>query len=208
MAGLYPLPEQLFSKQPIALLGSVLLLIFCFYHVPYRLFATSTYGQLLVWDSPGKELALAGGAFVIACCFVAKNENSFTRFLAKLIPWGVIIFSITMISFGTDHLLYAKGVAGYIPGWIPNKVFWSYFAGVALISSNLAIILNIKRRLAAFLLGTMIFTWVIILHIPKVIEAIGPYIPGETTSALIALAYSGTAFVIAGTAKKSITQSK
>jgi hypothetical protein len=48
----------------------------------------------------------------------------------------------------------------------------------------------------------MIFTWFIILHVPKVIAAPFADRAGEITSAFLALAYSGIAFVIAGAAKK------
>jgi hypothetical protein len=80
-------------------------------------------------------------------------------------------------------------------------LFWAYLAGTALISSSVAIILNIKRQLAATLLGSMILIWFIILHTPKVITATSIYVQGEITSALLALAYSGIAFLIAGETK-------
>jgi len=83
-------------------------------------------------------------------------------------------------------------------------MFWVYFAGTALISSGLAIILKIWSGLAAALLGTMIFIWVITLHIPRVIVSPIAYRGSEVTSALIALAYSGIAFVIAGASKKAV----
>lgn len=187
------------KARPISLLtGMVLLLIFCFYFVPYELISTSKYMHFGEWENAAKELALAGGAFVIASCFPGENENSLFRFLGKLVPYGTIIFAITIISFGINHFLYANGVAGYMPSWIPNHLFWIYFAGAALLGSGIGIILNIKRRLAAVLLGAMIFTWFIILHLPKVITALPADRTGEITSAFLALAYSGIAFVIAG----------
>jgi hypothetical protein len=189
--------------RPISLLlGTVLLLIFCFYFIPYELIATSNYLQLGQWENADKELALSCGAFVIAGCFPVKNETALTRFLGKLIPFGAILFSITIISFGIDHFLYAKDVAKYIPSWVPNHMFWAYFAGVALLGSGIAILLKIKLRLIATLLGSMIFIWFIILHIPKSIASPFAGKGGEVTSAFLALAYSGIAFVIAGTSKK------
>jgi uncharacterized membrane protein len=185
------------------LLASVLLLIFCFYFIPYQLVISSKFTQLGYWENAEKELALSGGAFVISGCFPGKNENNLTRFLGKLIPLGSIFFAIPIISFGADHFIYAKQAAGYVPSWIPDHIFWIYFAGVPLIGSGIAIILKIKVRLIAALLGTMIFIWFIILHIPYVIAAHFSDTGGEVTSAFLALAYSGTAFVIAGTAKKN-----
>ena len=190
--------------RPISLvLGVVLLLIFCFYFIPFQLFATNKYLDFGEWENAEKELALAAGAFVIAGCFSGKNENRFMSLLAKLIPLGTIFFSLTMLCFGTDHFLYAKDTADYIPSWVPFPLFWVYFAGAALIASGIGISLNIKRRLSATLLGTMIFTWVIILHIPKAIANPFEGRGGEVTSAFLALAYSGIAFAIAGTANKN-----
>ena len=191
------------TKTISVFLGSVLLLIFCFYYIPYEL-TNSNYTQLGEWENAEKELALSSGAFVIASCFPGKNENFLSRSLGKLIPFGAIFFSITMISFGFDHFLYAKEAADYVPSWIPNHLFWIYLAGIALIGSGIAIILKIKPRLIAALLGTMIFIWFIILHVPRVIASPFADIGDEITSALLALAYSGIAFVIAGATKRRL----
>ena len=191
------------KARPISLLlGSVLLLIFCFYYIPYEFMATSNYMHFGEWENAAKELSLASGAFVIAGCFPEKNENPLTGFLAKLIPYGTIFFAITIISFSIIHFLYAIEAADYVPSWIPNHVFWIYFAGVALLASGIGIILNIRRGLAATLLGAMIFIWFVSLHIPKVVAASAVDRGGEIASAFLALAYCGIAFVIAGHARK------
>ena len=186
------------------LTGTVLLLVFCFYFIPYQFMASSRYMHLLQWENAEKELAFCSGTFVIAGCYSETNEKPFYLFLGKLIALGPILFSIPIISFGIFHFLYAKDVADYVPAWVPARLFWAYFCGAALIGSGLAIILKIKSVQAATLLGIMIFIWVIILHIPRVVVSPVAYMGSEVTSALIALAYSGIAFVIAGTTKKII----
>ncbi len=191
----------IFGKKvrPISLLlGSALLLIFCFYFIPYEFLVSTNYMHFGDWENAAKELALSGGALVIAGCYTEKTEKPLTRFMGKLSSFGAILFSITIISFGIDHFLFAKEAADYVPSWVPYHLFWMYFTGTALIGSGLAIILKIKSGLMATLLGTMIFTWLIILHIPRVIVSPSAYLGSEVTSALIALAYSGIAFVIAG----------
>jgi hypothetical protein len=184
------------------LLGCALFLIFCFYFIPYELIVSTNYMHFYDWENAAKELALSGGAFVVAGGFSEKNGTRFNRFLRKLMPIGIILFSIAIISFGTDHFLYAKEAAGYVPSWIPNHIFWIYFAGVPLLGSGVAIILNVKVRLVATLLGTMIFIWFIILHIPYVIASSLADGGGEAASAFLALGYSGIAFVIAGLHKR------
>jgi hypothetical protein len=163
------------------LTGTVFLLVFCFYFVPYEFMASSRYMHFGAWENAAKELAFAGGAFVIAGSRV-----------------GSIIFSLTILSFGIDHFLFAKEATGYMPAWISYKLFWMYLTGTALVGSSLAILFRIKPRLFAGLLGTMIFIWVVILHIPKVVDALGSDSGGEVTSAFLALGYCGIAFAIAG----------
>ena len=171
------------------LLGIVLGVIFCFYFIPYQLMVSPKNAHFGDWENAAKELALVGGAFVIAG-------------VRKLAVPAIIVYALTILSFGIDHFLYAKQAMGYIPAWIPYKLFWMYFCGLALLGSSIAIILNINRRLFAFLLGTMIFIWVVILHFPKSIAAPIAENAGEITSGFLALAYCGIAFVIAGAAPK------
>ncbi len=190
------------KTRPVALvLGSVLLLIFCFYFIPYQLLVSKNNMHFGDWENAAKELSLASGALVVAGSFSEKNENAVTRILGKLIPYGAILFSLTITSYGVDHFLYAKEAADYVPSWVPFHLFWMYFCGVALFGSGLVIILKIKPTLAATLLGAMIFTWFIILHIPRIIVSPAIYMGSEVASALLALAYSGIAFVIAGATK-------
>jgi uncharacterized membrane protein len=184
-------------------LGGVLLTLFCFYYIPYELIVDPYYKYLGQWGDAEKELALSGGAFVIAGSFPEENPNAqkkplFIKVLEKLIPLGGIFFSLTMISFGIDHFLYTKHIAPLVPSWIPNAFFWTYFAAVALIGSGVAIILKIWVKPIASLLGLMIFLWLILLHIPRAIAIPFANMGNEPTSALSALAFSGIAFVIAG----------
>lgn len=184
--------------RPVSLLfGSVLLLIFCFYHIPYEFGVNSNYKHPLEWDNAGKVLALAGGAFFIACYSSEKNKNSMNRFWGKSMSFGSILFSIPIILFGILHMLYAKDVSTMVPSWVSHPVFWTYVAGIALMGSGIAIIFKIRPGFIAGLLGTMIFIWFIILHIPRVMASTVADIGGEVTSAFLALAYSGIAFVIA-----------
>ena len=193
------------KTRPVSFLfGCVLLLIFCFFFVPYQFMVNPNYMHFAEWENAEKELALAGGAFVIASCFSEKSENSIDRFWGKLMPFGAILFSIPIISFGILHLLFTKEASTLVPLWVPYPIFWTFLAGIALIGSGVAIILKIKPGLIAALLGAMIFIWFIILHIPRVIVSPSADRGDEIVSAFLALAYSGIAFVIAGAAKKKV----
>src|ERR1700761_5913708 len=67
-----------FGKKimPISLLlGAVLLLVFCFYFIPYEFMVSTNFMHLGDWENAIKELALSSGAFVIAGRFPTENKG-------------------------------------------------------------------------------------------------------------------------------------
>ena len=190
------------AKMVSLIFGAVFLLLFIFCQTPYELISNPYYQHLGVWASAQKELALAGGGFVVAGAFPAGKENGHKSpplmgLLEKIIPFGRIFFCITIISFGTDHFLYVKGISLLVPAWIPGPIFWTYFAGASLVCSGVAIIFRIKLRLSALLLSLMICIWLIILHIPR--ATADPYsLQGnEVSSVFEAFGFGGIAYLIA-----------
>jgi uncharacterized membrane protein YphA (DoxX/SURF4 family) len=198
------------ARQASLILGGIFLLLCCFVHVPYELISepNKTY-HLGLWESTLKELALAGGAFIVAGSFDAAQTNihqkdTIIKILEKLAAYGHIFFCITITTFGIAHFMYLNSIAAMVPAYMPDPTFWAYFAGVALIGSGVFIILDIRKRTIAVLLGTMLFLWFIFLHIPGAIK--NPTIDrgNDVASAFDALAFSGTAFLIALTSNKRI----
>jgi uncharacterized membrane protein len=183
------------------LLGGLLSLVFVFYYIPFQ-FIVTDYIQPGNWENAEKELDLACGAFVVAGCFIENDTIPITKLLSKLIRIAPVLFAITIISYGILHFQRAAAVADYVPSWMPARLFWAYFAGAALIASGVGIMLKIRIEMASFLLGAMIFIWFAILHVPRVVVAESAYLPSEITSACLALAYSGIAFMIGQTATK------
>lgn len=190
------------SKTVSLLLGGFLLVVFIAVQCPHILFIQPNSPKHLgLWTDPLKELALAGGAFVMAG--LPKNEmglektNQLLAFLEKLIPAGRIFFSITMFLFGLDHFYYTDFVSTLVPGWIPGHTFWAHFAGIMLMCSAVSIILKIWITPVALSLSIMLFIWFIILHIPRAVT--DPYSGNgnEITSVFQALAFSGIALAIA-----------
>ena len=187
------------ARKTGLILGGFLFLFFIAFHVPFQLFVIPYSFHWGLWTDALKELALSGGAFVVAGS-LKKPPHQPPPFnaLEKFIPAGRIFFSITLIVFGMDHFLYTEFVAKLVPSWIPGHVFWAYFAAVALIGSGIAIIFRIMLQQAALLLGTMLLLWFILLHIPRAIADPHTGNGNEVTSVFEALAFSGIAFIIAG----------
>ncbi len=165
------------TRVTAMLLGFLLFLYFFFLYAP-RL-ATNVHNPA-PWTSGAEILALCGAAWVLAGT------------PAKL---GRYLFAITLTVFGVQHLLYTHFVATVVPSWIPGHLLWTYAVGIAFIVTTLSIIVNIKARLAATLLGVMFIVWVFILHLPRVASA--PHNGNEWTSAFVALGMCGGAWIVA-----------
>jgi len=210
LSGFYLIISSLFiifnfrARKTSLLLGSVLLLLFILGHVPYLIANNTT--SLGGWTDAFKILALSGGAFVIAGSLPVSESRSGTKFfqsLEKLIPVGRIFFAVMLIVFGIDHFLYYQFVQTLVPAWIPFPLFWTYFAAIALIGAGVSCISMIKVKLLGLLTAIMLFTWFLILHIPRAIAMPDVGNGNELTSVFQALAFSGVALVIALTASQS-----
>jgi uncharacterized membrane protein YphA (DoxX/SURF4 family) len=193
----------LLKKNPRSLcllLGGAFLLLFLIGHLPYQL---AVHLQAMgAWTNSLKTLTLSGGAFLVAASLTneknARGKNSpLSVLLEKFIPAAPVFISVFLIFCGIEHFVYADFVATLVPTWIPPAMFWTYFAGAALIGAGVAIILKIKLRTVATLLGAMIFLWLLLLHIPRAVADPTGQDENELTSVFEALCFSGFAFVLA-----------
>lgn len=187
-------------KTGALLLALFFLAMFVVFQVPYLLFV-SPYSprHLGLWTDPLKELALSGGALILASSFWKKRTSGLdpdAPLRNGLMTVGRIFFSVMLIAFGMDHLYYTKTVADLIPGWIPGHYFWTYFAAIALIGSGVCILLKIRIALVSLLAGLMLLLWIILLHIPRAIMFPTLAQGNEITSVFEALAFSGTAIML------------
>jgi uncharacterized membrane protein len=186
------------SARPVAIaLGTVLLVPLVFRHIPVHM--ASDFRSLGAWTNPLKELTLAGGAFVVASSLPGKEDAGANGLFRA---FGCFSIALTVGLFGVDHFVYAQWVVPMVPAWIPARVFWTFFAGCALIAAAIGLLLGICARKAAGLLGLMIFAWLLVLHIPRAIADPHSGNGNEWTSVSEALAFSGIAFMLSQTLPK------
>jgi hypothetical protein len=188
------------ARADSTLLAALFLLSVLLLHIPANLMAGVT--SLGGWTLAFKAFTFAGCALVVAGTFPATETGIWRTFigrLEKLVPLGKYPLAITVIAFGIDHFLYVPFVASLVPAWIPGHVFWIYFAGTALIASGVGMMVPKTARLAATLLGAMLFAWVLVLHIPRAIADPFSGVGNEWSSVFEALAWSGVAFILGQT---------
>jgi uncharacterized membrane protein len=183
--------------------GGVFLTLLVLVYCPYFLFFSSDGHSLIGWSAAIEESAFVGASFIMAGSYSADSDHSeIIRLLGKLARYGRIFFSIMLIGYGVDHFVYTKFVSEMVPSWIPGQYFWTYFTGTALIGAGIAIILKIKLRLVANLLGVMFFLWLILLHIHRaMIDPVGN--DGlELARVFVIFGFIGIAFLMASSGKK------
>jgi uncharacterized membrane protein len=178
------------TRYRAALLVGILLFILFIY--PHLFLLLPDIHNPNPWTASAEDLAMAAGAFIIAGDAQNPTVASGKSALARN---GRLLFAISLIVFAVQHFMYADFIATLVPAWIPFKLFWAYFIGVAFSLASISLLTNIKTRLASALLGFMFLFWVIFLHLPRV--AGDTHIEPEKTSMFIALAMCGVFFTIA-----------
>ena len=175
-------------------------------HIP-EVAANPSSGTVLT--STGKALTLWGGAFAVAGS-VRATEGAHSDAASgtgsadqRLILIGRLCLGVFLILCGIEHFVFAQFVAPLVPAWIPGSMFWTYFSGVALIAGGAGLILTMTARVAGALSGLMIFLWFLLLHVPR---AMAVNNRNEWTAVFEALAFSGIAFVLAGSLRKGESQ--
>lgn len=174
------------------MLGIALLLRVAIVHLPKFFANLHDPGP---WTSGGEILALSGGAFIVADAASGIIQHA-ARTFDPTTRLGHYFASTLLLIVGVQHLIYGRFIATLIPSWIPGHVFFAYFVGIAFFAAALAILTERSATLASTLLGLTFLVWVLILHAPRVAAA--PHNGSEWTSAIMALAMSGTAFAVAG----------
>lgn len=148
------------------------------------------------WTRAGKALVFAGGALAVAATFPGGRTPDGP---SPLIIAGRVCLGLFLVITGIQHFMFTRFVAQLIPPWFPgDPVFWTYFAGVALIAGGVGLFVPRTTLLAALLSGLMVFSWFWIVHIPRTLLSVS-----DGIAVFEALAVSGIALVLAGSSRTS-----
>jgi uncharacterized membrane protein len=177
------------------LLGMLFLLFVVTLHIP-RIAAHSRDGN--EWTSGFVALAMCGGAWILAGATLLEAEPKSTVSFPKL---GRYFFSLAMLTFGVQHFISEKFTTRVGPPWFPGRPLWAYLTGTAVAATGVAILLRQKARLAATLLGAILFLFFLFLHIPRILVNLDD--PGPWTSGFEVLALCGSALIQASSPPKN-----
>jgi uncharacterized membrane protein len=155
-------------------------------------------GVLDLWARACKVVALSGAAALVAGSL--HKERGVAQ-LEWLVPLGPFFLASFFLIGGIEHFVYARFVVQMIPAWIPGHTFFTYLTGTALLAGGIGILVPRVSRLAGTLLALMIFSWVLLLHIPKALSDLNQV--KETTATFEALAMSGAALLASNRTKNA-----
>jgi uncharacterized membrane protein len=189
------------------LLGTGFLISFVLFGVPLAADDSILGGR---WTVAGKALALSGGGFLVAHASAIAADGGAIRsdgFLQRVWPLGPWFFAGFLVLCGVQHFIHVPFVASLVPAWIPGALFWTYFAGVALIAGGVGLLVPATARLAGLASGAMIFSWVFLVHIPRAAQTF-PGTTGETTAVFEAIAMSGIAWLAAVVSERRPAESR
>jgi uncharacterized membrane protein len=152
------------------------------------------------WTAAGKAIVMIGGLTAAAATFVVSERRKL------LLLAGRVSLGAFMILCGFQHFRWETFVVTLVPTWVPGGgVFWTYTSGVLLIAGGLGLLLPWTARLAAGGSGLMIFLWVLMLHLPRALNAAPDNTRNEWTAVVEAFAFSGLAFLLTA---RGATQAK
>lgn len=118
-----------------------------------------------------------------------------------------MIFGVAIIALGAEHLIFATTAAKFFPAhfratvipvipWIPAHPWLAYLTGAALIAAGASILVNVKARTGALIIGGILLGAAIILHVPQMLAVPRNWALRGQVCEMLAL--SSAAFVLAG----------
>jgi uncharacterized membrane protein YphA (DoxX/SURF4 family) len=127
--------------------------------------AIAGFKHIGAWNSPAEIAFMTMGGLALASSHVGTLRGTLAR-IAR------IVAGLSACVFGFAHFNYIDFTATMVPSWIPpNGVFWAWATGAGHLAAGLALVSGIWARLAATLLAGMMASFVLLLHLPRVIAA-------------------------------------
>lgn len=204
-----PVPKGIAMHTPLAYLSGILLIIgggailtrkgerggalllAVFYgfwvlalHLPV---AFASWRHIGAWNGPAELTFMTMGGVALFAAGAGQLRGTLSL-VARLLAGA------SAVVFGFAHFNYADFTASMVPAWIPYPLFWAYATGAGHLAAGAALISGIQSRLAATLLAAMMGSFVVLLHVPRVIAH--PELHAEWIMLAVSSGLTGAAWLI------------
>lgn len=151
------------TARPASIVLGVVYLCFSLACLPDVIAAANVYDKF--GGSFFLFLSLVFGALAIYAA--TETDATTAAVLGQVTRIGL---GICAISFTLGQALQIRGTAEGVPSWIPlSPVFWAMLTTVAFALAAIAILLNLRARLAMRMMALMIGLFAVLAWIPRVI---------------------------------------
>jgi uncharacterized membrane protein len=140
----------------------------------------------------------AGILLLLIGLLAARNDIGDADGLDKVVALANLCFAAPLAVFGAEHFGEAKSIMQGVPAYMPWRLFWTYFVGVALLAASLSIATKIQVRWSGLLWGIMMFLFVAMMDVPGTLARHGDRI--SVTLLLRELSFGGAGWILAGSA--------
>ncbi|MGB7555459.1 MAG: hypothetical protein WBM04_13895 [Candidatus Korobacteraceae bacterium] len=117
------------------------------------------------------SMCSAGVVLFLVALWASKTDIARARGLDKIAALSNLCFAIPLAVFGAEHLSGANFIMLAVPSYMPWRLFWAYFVGVALLAASLSIATKIQVRWSGLLFGIMMFLFVAMIHLPRAVAS-------------------------------------
>jgi uncharacterized membrane protein len=148
----------------------------------------------------------AGILLFLIASWAAKTDIAQARGLDKVVALSNLCFALPLAVFGALHLSAAQGLMTMVPAYMPWRLFWAYFVGVALVAASLSIATKIQVCWSGLLFGIMMVLFVAMLHVPRALAS--PQDRFAWTIVIREMSFAGGGWILAGNAMRGQGGSK
>jgi uncharacterized membrane protein YphA (DoxX/SURF4 family) len=156
------------------------------FHLPPVL--TKAIGSIGAWNAPAESAFLVAGGLALLATHTGK-ARSMLALVAR------VLAGASACVFGFAHFNYADFTATMVPAWIPpSQLFWALATGAGHLAAGIAMITGFQARLAAACLAGMMGSFVLLVHVPRVLAS--PELHAEWIMLAMSSALSGSAWLV------------
>jgi uncharacterized membrane protein YphA (DoxX/SURF4 family) len=155
------------------------------FHLPN---AFAGFMHIGAWNAPAEITYLTMGAVAL----LAAHAGQMRRTLALV---ARVLAGVSAVVFGFAHFNYIDFTATFVPDWIPpSQVFWAWATGAGHLAAGVALVTGFQARLAVSLHAVMMASFVLCVHLPRVIGS--PEKHEEWIMLAVSSALTGSALLI------------
>jgi len=78
---------------------------------------------------------------------------------------AVVLFAIVIAVFGIFHFIDPENLILFVPSYMPSSHLWVYVMGSLLILTALSILLNVRVKLATYILALLLVSFALAIHL-------------------------------------------